>query len=485
MTVLAGGILATFAVGGIVGVPLSFPILALALGLFTVGYAAMSRHVSNAGAFYSYLSKGLGGSFGVAGSFVALVSYNTIQIGLYGLFGFLAKTFVAMHNINLNWDWWGYALVAWVLVGLLGILRVDLNAAVLGIFLIFEVIAVSLFDIGAITHPAGGHLSFAGFLPSNLFVNGVGAVFAFGIAAFIGFESGTSYAEEVRDPRKTVARATYGALIITGVLYSISAWAMTLSVGPDKVVATAQDPNGGLPFLQLGGYFGQTVSDAANVLFATSVFAALLSFHNAVARYGMALGRERVLPSFLGSKGRGSGAPIAGSVGQSLLGIIGIVVFAFWKRDPLYDMFTWLSFIAAVGVLLLMFTCSIAVIGYFAKRPNSVENVWQRVLAPVLAILAIGSILFITVQNADSVLFNPITPAPKALSWILPGIIVAAALIGLLWGLIIKATRPDVYAKIGRGFSDDEDEDEDEFRSGPLPRPRHSAPEMPGQRLQV
>jgi hypothetical protein len=31
-------------------------ILAVALGLFAVGYAAMSRHVANAGAFYSYLA---------------------------------------------------------------------------------------------------------------------------------------------------------------------------------------------------------------------------------------------------------------------------------------------------------------------------------------------------------------------------------------------------------------------------------------------
>src|SRR4051794_1262037 len=126
MTVLAGGILATYAVGGLIGVPLSFPILAVALGLFTVGYAAMSRHVSNAGAFYAYLAKGLGGAFGVGGSFVALIAYNTIQIGLYGLFGFAASGFATAH-FSLTWQWWVWALVAWLLVALLGVLRIDLN----------------------------------------------------------------------------------------------------------------------------------------------------------------------------------------------------------------------------------------------------------------------------------------------------------------------------------------------------------------------
>src|SRR5262249_30674639 len=243
MTVLAGGITVMFAVGGITAVPLAFPILAVALALFTVGYAAMSRHVSNAGAFYAYLSKGLGGTFGVAGSFVALLAYNTIQIGLYGLFGFAAAGF-AGSQFGWTYSWWVYALVAWLVVGILGVLRVDLNATVLGVFLIAEVIAVILFDVGAIAHPAGDTLSFAGFQPSNLFTSGAGLVFAFGVAAFVGFESGTSYSEEVRDSRRTVARATYGALLITGILYSVSAWAMQLSVGVDKVVDVARDPNG-------------------------------------------------------------------------------------------------------------------------------------------------------------------------------------------------------------------------------------------------
>jgi amino acid transporter len=480
MTVLAGGILTTFAVAGIIGVPLSFPILAIALGLFTVGYAAMSRHVSNAGAFYAYLSKGLGGAWGVAGAFVALVAYNTIQIGLYGLFGFLVQGFVQSHNINLNWNWWAYALVAWALVALLGVLRVDLNATVLGVFLIAEVIAVVLFDVGAIRHPAGGSLNFSGFAPHNLFTSGVGAVFAFGIAAFVGFESGTSYSEEVRDPRRTVAHATYGALIITGVLYSVSAWAMTLAV-PNEI-ADAQSAAPTVPFGVMGTYWGNWVSDAANVLFCTSVFAALLSFHNAVARYAMALGRERVLPSFLGNRGRGSGSPIAGSLLQSLLGIVAIIIFAWSQLHPLFEMFTWLSYIAAVGVVGLMLTCSIAVIGYFAKRPGSPESVWQKVIAPVLATLALLGILALMVLNSDSILFSPIQAPPKSLDYILPGIVAVAAVLGLIWGLIIRSSRPAVYANIGRGLGDDDDELDEP--SAHLPKARHGAPD-PSRRQPV
>ena len=87
LTVLGGGVTTTFAVTGVTGVPLSFLIIAAALALFAVGYAAMSRFVANAGAFYAYIAHGLGATWAVAGAFIALISYNFIQISLYGLFG--------------------------------------------------------------------------------------------------------------------------------------------------------------------------------------------------------------------------------------------------------------------------------------------------------------------------------------------------------------------------------------------------------------
>ena len=234
LTALGGGLTTTFAVTGVVGVPLSFLVLAVALAMFAVAYAAMSRHVANAGAFYSYLANGIGPKAAVAGSFVALVSYNAIQIGLYGLFGagfaaFLFSTF------GIPLPWWALALAALLTVGALGVLRVDLNARVLAVLLLAEVLVVAAYDIGAFTHPADDLITAAGLLPDNLFVPNAGAVFAFSVAAFIGFESGAIYSEECRNPRVTVARATFVALGFTGLFYALSAWAMTVTVGTGQL----------------------------------------------------------------------------------------------------------------------------------------------------------------------------------------------------------------------------------------------------------
>jgi amino acid transporter len=446
MTVLAGGVVATFAVTGNIGVPLSFPVLGVALALFTVGYAAMTRYVQNAGAFYAYIAQGLSRAWGVASSAVALVSYNAIQIGLYGLFGAALATFAGAHWHSTA-PWWGWALGAWFVVGLLGLLNVDLSAKVLGVFLVAEVVAVVLFDIGAFGNPAGGSVTADALKPSNLFTGGVGGVFAFGIAAFVGFESGAVYSEEVKDPRRTVARATYAAIAITSVLYLVSAWALSTATGPGNVVAQARDPESGIPFSVMAAHFGSTVADVANVLLITSVFAALLSFHMVSARYTFALGQERVLPSFTAHVARRTGSPAAGSLLQSLLALAVVVLFAALGRNPLTELFTWLSYVAAMGVLVLLIGTSLAVIGYFRRRPTP-ETVWQRLVAPLLATIALVVIAVVTATNADSVLG---TAKGSALTYVLPGSIGAAAVLGLIWGYLIKATRPAVYEGIGAG----------------------------------
>lgn len=455
LTVLGGGITTTFAVTGITGVPLSFLVLAAALALFAVGYAAMSRHVANAGAFYSYLARGLGRTWAVAGAFVALVSYNAIQIGLYGLFGAAFGDFAAT-AFGLDLPWWIWAAVALVLVGGLGVLRVDLNAGVLAVLLVLEVLAVVIYDIGAFQNPAGGAVSAAGLSPAELVVPGVGAVFAFGVAAFIGFESSAIYSEECRDPRVTVGRATFVALGFTGVFYALSAWAMTVTVGAADLQAAAVEAGPGLVFGALAEHWGTTVADVANVLFLSSVFAALLSFHNGVARYLFALGREQVLPSELSRVGTRSGGPVAGSMAQSALAVVVLTLFVAGGTDPILELFTWLSGVAAVGVVLLMAGTSAAVVGYFRGRPSTVST-WQRAVAPGAATVVLLALVVLLVANFDTLLG---TDPGSPLRWILPGFVALGAVVGAVWGEYLRSRRPEVYSGIGHtAMAPEEDEE--------------------------
>jgi amino acid transporter len=456
MTVLAGGVVQTYALTGVIGVPVSFLVLAGALAFFTVGYVAMARYVPHAATFYALLARGLGRAWGLAGGTVALVAYNCIQISLYGLLGVTVSAF-----FNNTGAWWLWALVAWAVVGLLGILHINVNARVLAVLLVLEIAVILLFDLAAFTHAADG-VTVKPLTPGSLFeagLGGLGGVFALGIAAFVGYESGPFYGEEARTQR-VVARASFGALAFIGVLYAVSSWAMAVTVGvgtvgtgPDAapgVVAAARTPGPPIPLGVLDTHYGGAVSKLGNLLLITSIVAAMISFHNSFARYVFGMARERVLAARLGHirPGARGGAPVGGSLLQSAIALVVIAAFALAGSDPVTTMFTWLSSMAAIGVMLLMLATSLSVIVFFGRGGGSGETLWQRVWAPALGAVVLAVVLLITMANLYKLLN---TPRFALLTWILPGIIVLAAVVGLLWARVLQRSRPEVYRNIGVG----------------------------------
>ena len=105
MTVCAGVIPTAYAVTGLTGIPAAFLITAVILAVFATGYVAMTRHITNAGAFYAFVSRGLGRTVGVAAALVALLAYSFLQVGLYGAFGPTAAAEAAAH-LHVHAQWW-------------------------------------------------------------------------------------------------------------------------------------------------------------------------------------------------------------------------------------------------------------------------------------------------------------------------------------------------------------------------------------------
>jgi amino acid transporter len=446
LMVIAGATTTAFAVTGVTGIPVAFIAMAVLLALFSTGYVAMARQITNAGAFYTYVARGLGRTPGVAAAFVAVLAYNMLQIALYGVFGELART-VLETEFGWNVPWWLCALVAWAIVAVLGVLRVDLNSKVLAVLLTLEVALLLVYDTGNLANPAGGSLSFDTLAPGNLFVAGVGAALVLAVAAFTGFEGAVIFSEEAKDPRRTVPVATYATIAIVAVLYAVSSWAMSVATGPDQVVAQSQEQSIGLLFGLAGQHLGEAAARIGFALFVTSVFAALLSFHNAVSRYLFALGREGVLPRALGRTSRRTGAPLMGSIAQSGLAIVVILAYVLLDLDPLVHLFFWVGMTGAFGVLLLIAATSVSVIGYFGRSPGD-EPAWRRIIAPALAAVGLIVTIVLALANYPTLLG---AGASGAIVWILPGLYVAAVVLGLAWGAYLRAGRRRVYDGIGLG----------------------------------
>lgn len=444
LTVVAGVITTGFATTGIIGLPLAFLVIGAVLAVFCVGFNAMSRRISNAGAFYAYAAQGLGKPIGVGAGLIAAVAYNLLQVGLYGIFG-AAVSPLLNPIFAANLPWWFWALVAWALVAVLGFQRVDLNSLVLLVLMGVEILLVLVFDLGNIAQPAGDTISFAAFDPTSLFTAGFGAVAVLAITGFVGFEGSAIYSEEARDPKRTVPQATYLCLIVIAILYSASAWALTVTTGPDKVAAVVGENPSEAVFTLAGANLGSAWSTIGHALFATSLLAALISYHNAVTRYMFALGREGVLPRVFGITTRAN-TPKWGSVFQSAFGLLVIAIYALANLDPVVQLFYWAGTTGGFGVLALLAITSVAVIGYHLR--NRTENAWRGIIAPTAAGIMIAYILYVAVDNFD-ILLGVAPDSP--LRWILPGIFLAVGVVGVGWGFLLKHTRPSIYRNVGLG----------------------------------
>jgi len=445
LTVIIGSISAIYAIQGSTAVPVAYLVVAGILSLFTVGFVAMSRHIVNSGAFYSYISHGLGRVVGVGAAFVALPAYSLMQIGLFGLFGTAASGIFA--ELGLNVSWYACAIGAWVLVTVLGMLWVDLSGKVLAALLVAEISIVLLYDLVMVSHPAGGHVSFATLSPAPMLTPVVGSLLVLAIAGFVGFEATVVLSEEAKDPKKTIARATHLAVLLAGILCGVSAWAMSVTTGPDKILGVAAEHQTDLVFRLVAPHLPGALVDVGYVLFMTSVFAALLAFHAAVARYQFALGREGVLPAAWGYTHPRTGAPLVGAITQSVLALIVITTYALLKLEPLLYLFAWLTTIGGLGVLILMWSASAAVIAFF-QRGRRGENVWRAYVAPFVSFLLLSIVLAATIIGFGQLLQ---VSSGSIFNWIVPVAYLVVAVIGFGWATIMRKIKPEVYATIGRG----------------------------------
>ncbi len=438
LTGSGGGVPPSMLFGNGAGIAASFAIVTLILLAFSVGYVAMARHVKNAGAFYAFTAQGLGGRMGGAAAMVAILAYNGMQIGLMGLFGAVAAA-----SFGLTWWVWTYAAIA--LVAVMGYRQVDLSAKVLMVLVLAEFAIVLLLDAAILIAGGAEGLSLAPFSWEHLSSGtpSIGILFCF--AAFIGFEATTIYSEEARDPARTVPQATYMSVLAIGIFYIVTSWLMIMGVGLDNLIPTLE-ANGPDAFLfdLSGRYLGELPTLVMGILFVTSIFAAVLAFHNAVARYKFVAGREGILPDRVGTTHARHLSPHIGSLVQTALAFVVVTVFVVLERDPVLELFVWLTQMGTLGILGLMALSSFAIVAFF-RRDAMGEGALSIKVLPVLSGLVMAA-LFVKIFMD----FGALTGASGLLAVAIPGLIPLFAIIGYALAVRLASRDPARFADLGR-----------------------------------
>ncbi|MFF5291895.1 APC family permease [Paractinoplanes globisporus] len=446
LTVVALVVSSALAVTGLLGVPIALLAVAAILMIFVVGYLAMARHIPNAGAFYAYVAHGLGRPFGVGTAWLALATYNCFQLCCYGGLGAAIAAPLAKQWFGLDLPWYVWAYAALILVAFLGANDVKLSERVLVVLVVAETLLVLAYSV-AITLTPGFSFHFAGDALSlhNLWGPAAGTLIVIGMTAFAGVEQSAVYIEESKNPKRTIPTATYATIATIAAVYVFAALVQICAGGP-AIIDRAGKEGPDLFFNLAAVQLGHTAVDVGHVLLGTSLIAALLAFHNAVARYAFALGREGVLPRALGRTTL-NGAPRNASLTQTIFAFCVLTTYAIAGWDPLVQLFYWGSTSGGLGVLFLITLTSIAVIFYFARGSRG-ESLWHRLIAPGVASLILLGVSYLAVTNLGTLFgVDPGTGPARVVP-------IAALLIfvaGIAWGLILYRARPAVYQGIGRG----------------------------------
>lgn len=428
------------------GFPLLFLLAAGVLLLFAVGMLRMSDALPRSGSFFAFIAHGLGRVPGTSAAMVALLCYSAVQISVFAYLGATISSSIALLG-GPTIPWWIFTAVSVALVAVLGYRRLDLSSGVLVALLALESAIVIVLGIAVLLQGGDSGIAFEAFGLQHLMSGSPALGFMFAIAGFIGFEAAVVFRDEVRDPARTIRRATYGAAIAVGVFYAFAAWITVIGFGADNVVAAAAENPTTLLLRLTERYLGPFGSAVVSILFLGSMFAAVLSLHNVLARYLHGMAIAGILPRGLAQVHAEHGSPHRASVVQVTMAAVVLAVFAVIGLAP--DLvFAWLAGIGTLCIILLMAATAFAVVAFFVRRR---QLGWSTVVAPVLGGASLTAAAVLIVANFPLLVGDVDAqgaPAFSILSVALLATIVVVALAGIAWALVLRAKHPERYARI-------------------------------------
>jgi hypothetical protein len=93
-----------------------------------------------------------------------------------------------------------------------------------------------------------------------------------------------------------------------------------------------------------------------------------------------------------------------------------------------------------------MALASFGVVAFFARHRDLDSNVLRTTVAPIVGGVAMTAVAIFAASQFGQLIGNP----ESALRWILPALIVVAAIGGIIAAATLKGRSPELYAQMGR-----------------------------------
>ncbi|MBL1106965.1 APC family permease [Streptomyces sp. 5-8] len=452
ITAMTGNVPFMVSAGNGVGAPASYLVAMVVLAIFSVGFTSMAKHITSTGAFYGFISYGLGRTVGLASGLLATFAYVVFEPALIGIFSTFATT-TLKDQTGLHVPWWAFAVLMLAINATGTWFGVSVAEKLLVALLATEVTVLAAMAVSVAFHGGGPHgFTFAPVDPVNAFKGtsaGLGLFFAFW--SWVGFESTAMYGEESRDPKRIIPKATMISVLGVGVFYVLVSWMAITGNGEAEAVRAASSANPLAMFFDpTERYVGHWAVDVMQWLMITGSLACGMAFHNCAARYLYALGREGVVPSLRNTIGRTHarhGSPhIAGLVQTA---VSAVLIGAFWAagKDPYTGTYVLLAILGTMAILVVQAVCSFAVLAYFRSHHPESRHWFRTFTAPLVGGIAMLAVVVLLVSNMG------VAAGPESGSLVLkatPWLVALVAATGVGCAQYLKHRSPERYALLGR-----------------------------------
>jgi amino acid transporter len=434
------------------------------LAMLCVGgtVAMFARSLSSAGSMYTYITRGAGRTPGFVGGWCYAAAFLTLGGAVLAGFGFFTASLVTLLT-GTDPAWYWFSLAGLVVIALMSLF--DIRASTRTQLAILVVTMVALLAVAvvviAIGSPTDGRsVDLAAFWPSAAGVSWTGILFglSFAMLSFTGAEASAVLSEETRDPHRAIPRAIVGSIVVAGLFYLVITYATAIGFGVQE--AATEWP------ASVAGLAAVAPNDAvAAVVLACAALASLfcaLGVHIAVSRVLFAMGRERVLPGWLGVLHPRWGTPWR-AIGLDLtvwvvlaLGSVLLtsresqVALAGGLDNGLTGGVFLFTFLAGIGTPLVMGVYLLLGVAGAAQgaRTNRPAFTLIGVLAALVGALAVFGGLYYSFVPAA-----PDFPIPLQIA-VVPWVCLVVVAVGLALAVWTRQYRRSVWANMGTVFDE-------------------------------
>src|SRR3984885_4842845 len=348
-------------------------VIVLALGMCLV---QLAKRFPSAGGYSTYVSRTLGPRLGfLTGWLYAL--YSPIVAGpALAFLGVILQGELSSYYHVTWFQWWILVVVGLPLIALAGYLGITLSVRTIVIVGALEFLIVLALGLSGLISPGPGGFTFSsftyGFNPGHIATSsGFALAVVFTVQGLTGWEAAVPLAEETKDPKRNVPRATMTSIAIIGAMLVIVIWAQVIGWGTSdltKLPTSAEFPAltiahrvwGSLWWLPLFAMF-------------TSVFGASLACQNVATRMWYGMGRSGVLPAAFGRVHPVRKTPTVAVTAQLVISVVLGLPLVFWLGAAEIFNLT-LGFVLVIAVIFIYVVANLGVVRYYWREERANFN---------------------------------------------------------------------------------------------------------------